>query len=132
PAFEPGGNRSVTFGGNSLLLNKDSKNSKLALDFLKYCCNDKTVNAKLYQSFGIVPICTDVSQSSDLTKANDFFNSNEYELYETIGRLSPLVNYTSKYSLINSILEQNVSKLQGGTVDISSLANNIDQELSGK
>ncbi|MDF2885029.1 MAG: extracellular solute-binding protein family 1, partial [Clostridiaceae bacterium] len=33
PAFEPGGNRSVTFGGNSLLLNKDSKNSKLALDF---------------------------------------------------------------------------------------------------
>lgn len=132
PAFEPGGNRSVTFGGSSLLLNKDSKNSKLALDFLKFCSNDKGVNAKLCESFGIVPICIDVSQSIDITKGNDFFNSNEYELYEAIGRLSPLVNYTGKYNLINSVLEQNLNKLQGSNADINSIVSDIDRELNGK
>lgn len=132
PAFEPGGNRSVTFGGGSLLLNKDSKNSKLALEFLQFCSNDKDVNGKLFQSFGTVPICIDVSQSIDLSKENNFFNSNEYELYETIGRFSPLVNYTSKYSLVNSILEKNLNKLQVSNADISSIVSDIDKELNGK
>lgn len=133
PAFEPGGNRSVTFGGSSMLLNNSSKNSKLTLDFLQFCSNDKDVNIMLSKSFGTVPICIDVSQSEDLKKPNDFFNNNNvYELYENIGRLAPLVNYTAKYNLINSVLQQNISKLQGNTLDINSFANNVQQELNAK
>ncbi len=131
PAFEPGGNRSVTFGGSSLLLNKDSKNSKLALDFLKFLSNDKDVNVKLSQNFGTVPICIDVSQSIDLKKENNFFNGNEYKLYEAIARLSPVVNYTSRYSTINGILEQNLDKLHGSNADINSIVIDMDEEING-
>jgi multiple sugar transport system substrate-binding protein len=54
PAFEAGGNRDVTLGGYSLMINKNTRNGDLAKEFGKYLSSDvgaAAANLKQYGSF---------------------------------------------------------------------------------
>ena len=68
PAFEPGGNRDISFGGSSLMINRLSTNTGLAKEFIKFAITDEQTQIDTMNKYGKFPVITDIYNLASLTK----------------------------------------------------------------
>lgn len=126
PAFEPGGNGSVSIGGSSILMNKNTKNEKVAREFLKFAMRDGVNGLDLIRKYGIVPV------DSEMYGAKEFTSSSTYSLLGNIQKQAPAIRYSTWFSDVHDIVNKNVSLLNRTDVVDNEMLKNMQKELNDK
>ncbi len=89
PAFEPGGNRDVTLGGYSLLINKNTRNSDLAREFSKYLSSDAEAAAYRLKEYGSFSAAYTVYGGSGFGFSAEYFGMDIWGLFADVAEDSP-------------------------------------------
>lgn len=89
PAFEPGGNRDVTLGGYSLLINKNTRNSDLAREFSKYLSSDAEAAAYRLKEYGSFSAAYTVYGGSGFGFSAEYFGMDIWGLFADVVEDSP-------------------------------------------
>jgi multiple sugar transport system substrate-binding protein len=110
PAFEPGGNRDVSFGGSSLMINKNSPNTSLAKEFIKFAITDERTQMDALNKYGQFPADTDIYNLVAFNKPIDYFNSKVWYLFAKVENGQIAVNYTNYFPNIREVEESNLSQ----------------------
>jgi multiple sugar transport system substrate-binding protein len=89
PAFEPGGNRDVTLGGYSLLINENTRNSDLAKEFSKYLSSDTESAAYRLKEYGSFSAAYTVYGGSGFGFSAEYFGMDIWSLFADVAEDSP-------------------------------------------
>ncbi|AZV55272.1 ABC transporter substrate-binding protein [Clostridium sp. AWRP] len=97
PAFEDGGNRDVSLGGVNLVINKNTSESNLSEEFVKFALTDGKLQMDLLNKYGRFPVNTDAYNFVDLNKNITYFDSTIWNLFESVEQGSFSINYTKNF-----------------------------------
>ncbi|HSN58529.1 MAG TPA: extracellular solute-binding protein [Clostridiaceae bacterium] len=89
PAFEPGGNRDVTLGGCSLLINEKTRNSDLAKEFSKYLSSDIESAAYRLKEYGSFSAAYTVYGDSGFGFSAEYYGMDIWSLFADVAEDSP-------------------------------------------
>jgi len=89
PAFEPGGNRDVTLGGYSLMINKNTHNGDLAKEFGKYLSSDGAVTASNLKQYGIFSAAYTVYGGDSFGFSSEYFGMDIWSLFADVAARAP-------------------------------------------
>ena len=89
PAFEPGGNRDVTLGGYSLMINKNTRNGDLAREFGKYLSLDKAVAASNLKQYGIFSAAYTIYGGDSFGFSAEYFGMDIWSLFAKVAEYAP-------------------------------------------
>jgi len=89
PAFEPGGNRDVTLGGYSLMINKNTRNGDLAREFGKYLSSDTAVAASNLKQYGIFSAAYTIYGGDGFGFSEEYFGMDIWSLFAKVAADAP-------------------------------------------
>lgn len=89
PAFEPGGNRDVTLGGYSLMINKDTHNSDLAREFSGYLSSDTEAAAYRLKEYGSFSAAYTVYGDQAFGFSAEYYGMDIWSLFAKVAEDSP-------------------------------------------
>ncbi len=111
PAWEEGGNRSAGMGGTGTVVTIQSKEQKLAVDFLGEAKLSKVGSKRLWTVLGFDPVRWDVWEETEMFADNiytDYFGKDIFTMLLQIkDEINPTV-VTEKYPLAIDLLKKNV------------------------
>ncbi|WP_446898268.1 ABC transporter substrate-binding protein [Clostridium sp. LBM24168] len=111
PAFEQGGNTSASLGGINLIVNKNSKNIKLANAFIKFAITDDKLQIELLDKYGRIPVYKDSYSFKDINKSIEYFDDSIWKLFIISQQGASNIEYTKYFpevkNKLNSILRPN-------------------------
>jgi multiple sugar transport system substrate-binding protein len=132
PAFESGGNRDISLGGSSLMINKASANTNLAKEFIKFSITDDKTQIDNMNKYGAFPVNIDAYNLVEFNKTVDYFNNRIWCVLETTERGAHIVNYTLSFSSIREVTESNLSQANLTSREIPVLVELLQKESEGK
>lgn len=132
PAFESGGNRDISLGGSSLMINKASENTNLAKEFIKFSITDDKTQMGNMNKYGLFPVNIDQYNLVEFNKSIDYFNSRIWYLFGDIEKGAPIVNYTLDFSTIGEVVENNLSKDNLASKEIPVLLELLQKESESR
>jgi ABC-type sugar transport system, periplasmic component len=132
PAFESGGNRDVSLGGSSLMINKASVNTNLAKEFIRFSITDDKTQIDNMNKYGLFPVNIDQYNLVEFNKTIDYFNNRIWYLFGNIERGAPIVNYTYNFSSIREVSENNLSQANLASKEIPALLELLQKESESK
>lgn len=132
PAFESGGNRDVSLGGSSFLINKSSSNTSLAKEFIKFCIIDDKTQIDNMNKYGLFPINIDTYNLAEFNKSNDYFNNRIWFLLGNVERGAQAINYTGYFPSIREVTENNLSQVTLTSKEIPALVELLQKESESK
>lgn len=120
PAFEPGGNRTISLGGSSFFVSSSTKNKELAMEFIVYAAENIELSSSEIEKRGIFP-ANEILYDLDSFNTTDpyFHNTNIHQLLSSVERLSPETYYPDNYGIINSLVENTVNDVMKKDGDIN-------------
>ncbi|MBP1743477.1 MAG: putative solute-binding protein [Firmicutes bacterium] len=89
PAFEPGGNRDVSLGGYSLMINKNTRNSDLAKEFSKYLSSDAVTAAYRLKEYGSFSAAYTVFGDSGFGFSAEYYGMDIWSLFADVAEDAP-------------------------------------------
>ncbi|MBA5851446.1 extracellular solute-binding protein [Clostridium sp. cel8] len=108
PAFEPGGNESVSVGGTNLVINKNSDNVDLSSEFIKFILTDDKLQIDLLNNYGRIPVYKNAYYFKDINRFVNYYNNNIWKLFIDSQMQSFNIKYTKYFpevkDKINAIL----------------------------
>lgn len=132
PAFECGGNNNVSIGGINLIVNKNSKNSKLAEEFIKFALTDDNLQIELLNKYGRLPVYKNSYNFVDMDKYIGYFDNKIWKLFSDSQNGAFNIEYTKYfpdiYSEINSFLDPTNIKNK----DAKTVFSDIEKALENK
>jgi len=132
PAFESGGNRDISLGGSSLMINKASSNTNLAKEFIKFAItNDKTQIDNM-NKYGLFPVNIDTYNLVEFNKSIDYFNNRIWCLLENVERGAQGINYTMYFPSIREVTENNLSQVTLASKETPALLELLQKESESK
>lgn len=132
PAFESGGNRDISLGGSSLMINKASTNTNLAKEFIKFSITDDKTQIDNMNKYGAFPVNIDAYNLVEFNKTVDYFNNRIWCVLGTTERGAHIVNYTLSFSSIREVAESNLSQVNLTSREIPALVELLQKESEGK
>ncbi|KZL90043.1 ABC transporter substrate-binding protein [Clostridium magnum] len=132
PAFESGGNRDISLGGSSLMINKASENTNLAKEFIKFSITDDKTQMGNMNKYGLFPVNIDQYNLVEFNKSIDYFNSRIWYLFGDVEKGAPIVNYTLDFSTIGEVVENNLSKDNLASKEIPVLLELLQKESESR
>lgn len=132
PAFESGGNRDISLGGSSLMINKTSANTNLAKEFIKFSITDDRTQIDNMNKYGAFPVNIDAYNLVEFNKTIDYFNNRIWCLFGSTERGAAIVNYTLNFSSIREVAESNLSQANLASKEIPALVELLQKESESK
>lgn len=112
PAFEEGGNQSVSLDGDNLMLLSSSKNKKLSIEFAKFAAENKDNIAALMKELGVFPACTKHYDEKWFAKEDEYFQGQKlWRLYSELAEDIYPVSYTKNFNKVTGWIQEAVSKI---------------------
>lgn len=122
PAFEDGGNQSVSFNGSNILIVNKSENKKAALDFAKFTSENKENISSFIKSLGLLPAYT-YNYDEKWFKAKDeyFEDRAPMAVFSNVAKDIYTINYTDNFSKIIQPVQEAFSSivLKGSDIKIT-------------
>lgn len=120
PAFEPGGNRTISLGGSSFFVSSSTKNKALDMEFITYAAENIELSSNEIEKRGIFPANEILYDLDSFNVADPYFhNTNIHQLLSSIERLSPEIYYSDNYGIINSLVENTINDVMKKDGDIN-------------
>lgn len=132
PAFESGGNRDISLGGSSLMINKACENTNLAKEFIKFSITDDSTQIDNMNKYGAFPVNIDAYNLVEFNKTIDYFNNRVWYMFGTTERGASIVNYTLNFSSIREVAESNLSQANLANKEIPALIELLQKESESK
>lgn len=132
PAFESGGNRDISLGGSSLMINKASKNTSLAKEFIKFSITDDRTQIDNMNKYGLFPVNTDSYNLAEFNKSVDYFNNRIWYVFGNVERGAQAVNYTEYFPSVKEVIENNLSQANLVSKEIPALVELLQKESENK
>lgn len=132
PAFESGGNRDISSGGSSLMINKTSLNANLSKEFIKFAITDDKTQIDNMNKYGNFPVIADTYNLVEFNKPIDYFNNRVWGLFANIERGAQAVNYTLYFPSIREVVETNLSQSNLISKEIPILTDLLQKESESK
>ncbi|MCH3965331.1 MAG: extracellular solute-binding protein [Clostridium sp.] len=111
PAFEPGGNTSVSLGGMNFIVNKNSKNARLASAFIKFILMDDKLQLELLDKYGRIPVYRESYYFKDVNKSVEYFDDKIWTHFINSQQRASNIEYTKYFpevkDKLGSILNSN-------------------------
>lgn len=104
PAFEEGGSEAASLGGENLLILKDSKNKKTALDFCLFTAEDRENLKSLMVGVGIMPAYLGYYEEK-------WFGDNNWRLYSNLSKEINPFDYTEEYVKIKPQILDSLNRI---------------------
>ncbi|MCH5138914.1 carbohydrate ABC transporter substrate-binding protein, partial [Clostridiaceae bacterium UIB06] len=130
--FESGGNRDISLGGSSLMINKASANTNLAKEFMKFSITDDRTQIDNMNKYGAFPVNINTYNLVEFNKTIDYFNNRIWYLFGTTERGASMVNYTLNFSSIREVAESNLSQANLVNKEIPALVELLQKESESK
>lgn len=132
PAFEAGGNNNVSIGGMNLAVNKNSKNTKLAEEFIKFALTDNELQIELLNNCGRFPVYRNSYNFVDIDKYVGYFDNKIWSLFSKSQNRAFNIEYTKyfpgTYLEINNMLDPSNIKSK----DPKTISSDIEKVLNNK
>ncbi|ERI94792.1 ABC transporter, solute-binding protein [Clostridiales bacterium oral taxon 876 str. F0540] len=122
PAFEEGGNQSVSFNGSNLMIIGTSKNKKAAIDFTKYTTENKENLSVLMKGTGMFPAYSYNYDEKWFKVKDSFFDDQKpYFIYSNTAKEINGFNYNEAFSKITGSVKDAYSSvvLKGQDIKIT-------------
>lgn len=130
PAFEPGGNRYVSFGGSNFTVLKSSKNKELAVDFLRYMTEDIELTSSQVEKVGTFTANTEMYNLKTLNMGSAYFkNQNIWQMLANTERLTPEIYYSDNYGTIDTMVNAAVANIMAQKDDIKLLLEKLKSDV---
>ncbi|AND83377.1 extracellular solute-binding protein [Clostridium tyrobutyricum] len=133
PAFESGGNTSVSTNGMNVIVNKSSQNSQLALAFIKFALTDDKLQLDLLNNTGRFPVYKTAYSFKYMDKTVDYFNSNVWKMFAISQQSAYNVEYTKNFPMvknkINSVLSSDNLKTKDTKTLIAIIGKSLEKSL---
>lgn len=92
PSMTPGGKRSAGMGGTGTAVTNQSKNTKLAKEFLAFAKGSKEGNIKIWQILGFDPPRWDVWDNPEMKKPNKYTDYFSADIFDTLLSMKDEIN----------------------------------------
>lgn len=137
PAFEPGGNRTVSFGGSNFLEMSDSKNREVVEAFISYSIQDEKVSSSLIEKYGFFPAYSNMYNLDIFSKPIEYFSYEEvWDKFKSIEELSEEYKFVKNYSVIQNVINSQMKGMISSKDDVKPLLkkaqNDIEKSLSAQ
>ncbi|MBV4418793.1 ABC transporter substrate-binding protein [Clostridium tyrobutyricum] len=133
PAFESGGNTSVSTDGTNIIVNKNSKNFQLALAFIKFALTDDKLQLDLLDNTGRFPVYKTAYSFKYMDKPVDYFNSNVWKMFAISQQNAYNVEYTKNFpkvkDKINNVLSSDNLKNKDTKTLIDIIGKSLEKNL---
>lgn len=133
PAFEPGGNTSVSLNGLNIIVNKNSKNSKLALAFIKFALTDNQLQLKLLNKSGRFPVYKTAYSFKDMDKTVNYFNDDIWKSFIISQQGAYNIEYTKYFPKvqndINNVLNPSNLQKEDKKALVTSMGKILEKDL---
>lgn len=107
PAFEEGGSEAASLGGENLLIFKDSKNKKTALDFSLFITEDRENLKILLEGIGITPAYLGYYEEK-------WFGNNNWRVYSYLSKEIYPFYYSEEYVKIKPQIHDGLNRIIKG------------------
>jgi ABC-type glycerol-3-phosphate transport system substrate-binding protein len=135
PAFEEGGNQSISLDGSNLIIIGSTKNKKTVIDFIKYTAENKENISMLMKETGMIPAYTyNYDEKWFNTKEEYFDNLKLQRLYADLAKDINDIKYTKNFTNTAEQVGLAVSGIILKGQDIKSTMDNLQNqaELNNK
>lgn len=129
PAFEPGGNTSVSVGGINFIVNKNSKNVKLANAFIKFALTDDKLQLELLNEYGRIPVYKNSYYFKDVNKSVGYFDDSIWSMFIISQQGASNIEYTKYFPEVKDKLSSILSPINIKDKDTKTIVSYIGKIL---
>lgn len=129
PSFEPGGNTNVSIGGMNLVVNNNSKNSELALAFIKFALTNDEVQLELLNNFGRIPVYKNAYYFKNVNKNVKYFDDAVWSSFINCQQGSLNIEYSKNFPDVKNKLAVILNSYNIKNKDVKILIYSIGKNL---
>ncbi|CAB1254152.1 ABC transporter substrate-binding protein [Clostridium sp. HV4-5-A1G] len=129
PSFEAGGNRDVSVGGTNLIINKNTKQAKLAQTFINFALTDDKLQMDLLNKYGRFPASINIYNLVDFNKQVSYFDNRIWNLFAEVEQGSFNINYTKDFPRVREKVKKILTATNVENKDFKTIMENIEMSL---
>ena len=130
PAFEPGGNHTISFGGSNFLEMSGTKNQEAVEAFISYSVQDEKISSSLLEKYGLFPAYDNMHYLDIFTKPVGYFSYEEvWDKFKSIEELSEGYEYKNDFPTIQRIIDPKIKGMISSKDDIKPLLKKAQSDI---